>query len=637
MLKRLIPLVLMFAAAPAAPVLARDKAENWVEVRSPHFVVVTNSSDKQGRRVADQFERMRSVFHAAFPKLQIDPGSPIIVLVIKDEKDFRALEPVAYLAKGSLQLGGLFLRAPDKNYVLMRLDAEGEHPYSVVYHEYTHLLVGKSAEWMPLWMNEGLAEFYQNTEIHEKDASLGEPSTENIMLLRQRSLLPLTTLFTVDEKSPYYHEENKGSIFYAESWALIHYLQVKDRHDKTLHLDEYSELLIKKVDPVAAATQAFGDLKKLQAALEAYVRQGTFTYFRMATTTDVDDSTFQSKVLTAPQADAVRADFLAYNDRTADARALLDHVLQEDPNNVSAQETLGFMEFHQGHLEEARQRYAKAVQSDSQNFLAHYYFAAISMNDPAAAADQAQIESSLRSSIKLNPAFAPAYDRLAAFLGMRHRDLEEARLIGLTAVSLDPANIQYRVNVANIFMAMGNSKSAIDVLHTAATLAKTPRESETVERFLTNVEAYAAAQERFGAQSGLTAEEMKAGPHPSDVDDDDSDQDGPGQGSAAASGPPRLVHRKEFVPSGPHRFVVGVLKDVHCEPPNLNLTVSSGAKMLALHTENYYKLQFSALGFQPTADLKPCTDLENRPAKVEYVESADQSDAPHLIAIELHK
>ena len=43
--------------------------------------------------------------------------------------------------------------------------------------------------------------------------------------------------------------------------------------------------------------------------------------------------------------------------------ALLDHVLQEDPNNVSAQETLGFMEFRQGHLEEARKRYAKAVQS----------------------------------------------------------------------------------------------------------------------------------------------------------------------------------------------------------------------------------------------------------------------------------
>src|SRR5580693_2374802 len=241
MLKRLtwfwLPLLLLLAAAPAP---ARDKAENWIEVRSPNFVVVTNSSDKQGRRVADQFERMRSVFHTAFPKLKTDPGSPIIVLVIKDEKDFRTLEPAAYLAKGSLQLGGLFLRAPDKNYVLMRLDAEGEHPYSVVYHEYTHLLVGKSAEWMPLWMNEGLAEFYQNTEIHEKDASLGEPSTENILLLRQRSLLPLTTLLTVDEKSPYYHEENKGSIFYAESWALTHYIQMNDFAQKTHLLNDYS-------------------------------------------------------------------------------------------------------------------------------------------------------------------------------------------------------------------------------------------------------------------------------------------------------------------------------------------------------------------------------------------------------------
>jgi hypothetical protein len=39
--------------------------------------------------VADQFERMRSVFRTLFPKLQIDPGTPIIVLAMKDEKDFR--------------------------------------------------------------------------------------------------------------------------------------------------------------------------------------------------------------------------------------------------------------------------------------------------------------------------------------------------------------------------------------------------------------------------------------------------------------------------------------------------------------------------------------------------------------------
>ena len=608
---------MLLAAALAS---ARDKAETWTEVRSPHFVVVTNSNEKQGSRVADQFERMREVFHAAFPKLQIDPGSPIIVLAIRDEKDFKALEPEAYLAKGSLRLGGLFLRAPDKNYVLMRLDAEGEHPYSVVYHEYTHLLLGKAAEWMPLWLNEGLAEFYQNTEIRDKDALLGEPSRDDIMLLRQTRLLPLATLFTVDQKSPYYHEENKGSIFYAESWALTHYIEVKDNRDKTSRLSQYSDLLIQKVDPVTAAARAFGDLKQLQSALETYIQQAAFNYFKMATTTAVDDSAFKVEVMTPAQADAIRADFLAYNERTADAKALIDHVLQEDPKNVQAQETLGFMEFQQHHLDEARQRYAQAVQLDSQSYLAHYYFAAISMMSTVAPSDEAQIESSLRASIKLNPSFAPSYDRLAAFLGMRRRNLEEARMMGLTAVSLDPGNAGYRINVANALLAMGQGENAIKVLDNAAKLAKSPEEIQTIDILLMNAHEYAAAQQRMGTLRQQTSE---APPVEEQFD--------------SSADIPRLAPRKQFVPSGPHHFLVGVLNGVHCDAPNLDLTITSGAKKLALHSDNYYKIQFSALDFQPKGDLNPCHDLESRTAKVEYVESADKSDAPHLVAVELHK
>jgi len=88
-----------------------------------------------------------------------------------------------------------------------------------------------------------LAEFYQNTDIRDKEVLLGEPSTENILLLRQEQLLPLATLFTVDYNSPYYHEENKGSIFYAESWALTHYLEVKDTRENTHRLTDYAKLV----------------------------------------------------------------------------------------------------------------------------------------------------------------------------------------------------------------------------------------------------------------------------------------------------------------------------------------------------------------------------------------------------------
>jgi Tfp pilus assembly protein PilF len=619
---RVLLLASLFATTLAS---ARDKPETWIEVRSQHFVVATNSNEKQGRRIADQFERMRSVFHTAFPKLQMDPDAPIVVLAIKDEKDFRALEPESYLAKGSLKLGGLFLRAPDKNYVLMRLDAEGDHPYSVVYHEYTHLLLSKPAEWMPLWLNEGLAEFYQTTDIHEKEASLGKPSGESVIWLRQNKLLPLATLFAVDDKSSYYHEENKGSIFYAESWALTHMITMSDIQDRTHRLTDYAELLQRKTDPVTAAARAFGDLKVLQSALEHYVGQAAFHFVTLATTTEVEDSAFQVHALTLTQADALRADFLAYNQRTTDARAILDRVLKEDPNSVSAHETMGYLEFRQGHIEEARKWYAQAVQLDSQSYLAHYYFAAMSINGGSAGFDEAQVEKSLRTAIKLNPSFAPAYDSLAILLTTHHGNLDEAHRMGVTAVSLDPGNVGYRINVAHVLLTMGQGQNAIMVLHAAAKLAKTPQEEQTVNNFLMNAEEYVAARERFDARTQVGQAAV-----------DHAESTSPGSASGNAADPP-VAQSDKFVSSGPHHFLVGKLKNVHCDRLQIDLTVDAGAKSRALHAENFYKIQFTTLNFAPSEDLNPCQDLEGRPAKVEYVESADKSATARVLSVELHQ
>ncbi len=618
--------ILLLSTLLLTPALAsaRDKVENWVEVRSPHFVVATNSNEKQARRVADQFERMRAVFHVLLPKSQLDPAAPIIVLAVNGEKEFRSLEPEVYLAKGQLKLGGLFLRAEEKNYILMRLDAEGEHPYSVVYHEYTHLLMSKSAEWLPLWLNEGLAEFYQNTDIHEKDVLLGQPSIDNIMWLRQNRLLPLPTLFAVDHNSPYYHEEKKGSIFYAESWALVHYLKVTDFKQRTNSLADYAELLARKTDPIIAATTAFGDLNKLQRQLDLYVRGGMGA-FLMKSATEVDDSKFASQSLTPVQADALRADFLAYNQRAKDSRALLDHVLQEDPSNTSAHETMGYLEFRDSHLEEAKKWYAQAVQLDSQSYLAHYFYAAMSMQGRISSQEEPLIENSLRRAIQLNPSFAPSFDRLAVFLGSRHRELDEAHIMGLTAVSLEPSNVSYRMNVANVLMEMERGRDAVMVLQVAAKLAKTPQETEWVENALMHAQEFEAERERINTEQRLMNTQPTAGTSTT-----------VSAGTGEDETRPRLV-RRDFVAKGPRRFVTGLIQDVHCNSENIDLAIQSGAKTISLHSDNYYKISFTTLGFQPSSDLKPCSDLEGRPAKIEYQESADKSVTARVLAVELHK
>ena len=619
MSKRIFLLLTVFAALLAP---ARDKPENWLEVRSPHFIVLCNAGEKPGRHVAGQFERMRLVFHAEFPEARVDPGTPIIVLAVKDKKDFQTLEPEAYLAKGQMELAGLFLRAPDKNYILMRLDAEGLHPYATVYHEYTHLLWSPAERWLPLWLNEGLAEFYQNTDIRDKDVALGQPSPENLFILRHERLLPLATLLTIDQSSPYYHEGNKGSIFYAESWALTHYLRVKERQENSHRLDAYVELVSQKVDAVTAATRAFGDLKQLQAALEKYVAQAVFYEFKGPLATEVDEAAFKVQSLSPAQADAVRADFLVYDQRTKDARTLLEQVLRDDPSNASAHETMGYLEFRQGNLAEARKWYEQAVKLNSQSFLAYYYFAAITMNAGQLDSDnKSQVENSLRTAIKLNPSFAPSYDQLAVFYGMRHENLDEAHTLVLNAVQLDPGNLHYRLTTANILLQMQRPADAIAVLQNASSLAKTPDEVSSVQNLLEAAQQYQASREQLEQPRATQGIQPTA----------------QGQSSAQAT----LGNAKQPAPEeqhGPRHGVKGTIKDVQCSlPAIMELKVEGDGKMLPLHSNNYFKIQFTALNFTPGGELHPCTDLEGMKANVEFFEISGKSSEGQIFSIELRK
>jgi tetratricopeptide (TPR) repeat protein len=630
MSKRIFLLLTVLAAWEAA---AHDKPENWLEVSSPHFIVLSDSSEKQARHVADQFERMRLVFHTVFPHANVDPGTPIVVLAVKDKKDFQALEPEAYLAKGQIGLAGLFLRAPDKNYVLLRLDAEGPHPYATVYHEYTHLLSSRAEEWLPLWLNEGLAEYYQNTEIRDKEVLLGEPSPENILLLRRERLLPLATLFAVDHNSPYYHEENKGSIFYAESWAFTHYLQITDRQKNTHRLTDYAELVSQKVDAVTAATRTFGDLKQLQAILEKYVAQGSFYQFKASISTDVDDTAFKVQALRQAQADAVRADFLVYDQRLKDARAVLESVLRDDPSNASAHETMGYLEFRQGNLDEAQKWYAQAVKLDSQSFLANYYFAAITMNRGQFDSEsKSQIENSLRAAMKLNPSFAPSYDELAVFFGMQRQNLEEAHTLSLHAVQLDPGNLHYRLNTANVLLQMERGKDAIAVLQNAMSLAKTPEEVISVQNLLETAQQYQAAREEAEQERQATQR------IPSTV----SQGQASAQATLGAAKQPgsdsQALQPPKDAPHGPRHRAKGTIKDVQCSPPaNMEFKVEGDGKTLFLHSNNYFKIQFTALNYTPVGELHPCADLEGMKARVEFFEGSDKSAEGQILSIELSK
>jgi tetratricopeptide (TPR) repeat protein len=590
-----------------------------VEVSSPHFTVITNSNDKQARGVLDQFERMRWLFHTLFPKGSADPVAPIEVIAVKDARSINLLEPEAYLKKGSVTIGGLFESAPDKNFVLLRLDAEDDHPFAGIYHEYTHFQLRSATEWLPLWLNEGLAEFMQNTEIRDKDVRIGQPNRDNILYLRRNGLIPLATLFKVDAKSPYYHDEEKGSVFYAESWALTHYLRITDLKNGTHRLSDYLTLVSHQEDPVEAAEKAFGNLQKLEMTLRAYVEMGNYQEIRFSSVAaPIDESSYKSVALTQTQADAVRAEFLVYMQRTQDAQALLDAALKVDPDNVLALETSGYLASQRGDKDAALHWYERAVKLDSQSYLARYHFAMISMNQTGSL-NFIQIEDDLRAAIRLNPSFAQAYDLLAMLFAMEHKNQDEAHILNLHAIKLDPGNVAYRLNAATVLMAMSRYEDAASVLRTAEKVAVKASELAMVQERLKQVEAIQAL--------GASPSAMITAPPTGVVDIDVADK------------VVELAPKHPIEPAnGPKHTAVGVIRDVKCgTPAQLEFHLETTRKQITLYSNNFFKIDVTALGFTPKGDMNPCRDLEGMNAQVQYAESSDKTVEGQVVAIELRK
>ncbi|TAM83846.1 MAG: tetratricopeptide repeat protein [Acidobacteria bacterium] len=627
----LVPAIVLFCPVFATNLAARSEPGTWVEVRSPHFAVITNAGEKPGRQVGGRFEQIRAVFQMTFPTLKVDPDVPIVVLAVKSHKDFLALGPESWSQKGELKRAGYFLKSQDVNYVLLSLDAEDENPYHLLFHEYAHLLLHQGIPMIPLWLDEGIAEYYGNTEIHSKEILLGVPSTEHIRMLRENRQLPLRTLFAVGPDSPYYNEQNKGSMFYAESWALAHYLMTKSFQEKKSLLDPYLAEIGRGTDSVTAAAHALGNPDDLERELASYIQKSSFVLLKEQGATRVDPNSFTVRVMSQAESEAVRGDLLARNRRYADAQAMLQDALRQDPKNVESMVSLGLLEFQQGHRTEAQKWFARAVPLNSKNVLANYYYAWMAMNSHNLdEATSAQVQKSLEAAIQVNPRFAPAYDALAHFYAQRNEKLEQAHMMALHAVALDPSNVYYYLTTAHILMLMNRVQDAIVVAQKSQKIAKSSTELAAVEGVLGNALQYQAAlaeREKYMAAQKSALERppsVSPPPSPGTADLDES-----------SSTPPVLRHTEAV--RGPRDIAVGVIETVKCSRNSLDMEFNSQRQELHLYTDNYFQVQFSALNYKPTGELYPCTQIQTMKARVSFYDIKGQPNEGELISVELSK
>ncbi len=478
-------LILLFTVwALAGARVARAESRDWVEVESPDFTVVSDVSPHQVLAVARRFERIRAVFQKAFPQMRVYPQIPVVILAARNARSFQSLQPAAWQRPGEVRRSGLLLRNSDKNYILLQLGLPGNHPYRVIYHEYAHLILEDNFRSIPLWLNEGLAQFYANSDVSHKTVRLGLPSNQSLQLLRDNNLLPLPLLFTVTNTSPYYNESTAGTIFYAESWALTDYLMFQQDGAGRGPINEYLALAAQGQDPVSAARQAFGGLDALQSKLQSFVHSLAFHYYRLKVSFSGDGTTWPVRKLSAGESAAIRGGFLVRVARYSEARTLLQEALNERDPERSVAQSMGLLELRTGNAEQAAVWFARAARQCPQCYLARFYHAVQLLRTGPTPDESRFAIGELRAFIQFNPVSAPPYTALAVFYAQHHEHLAEACQFAKQASQLDPGHLPYLFLEGQIFLEMGNAPAALRVAQRAVQQARSPQEKSQAYIFL---------------------------------------------------------------------------------------------------------------------------------------------------------
>lgn len=336
-------------------------AEKWFRLATDHFTMVGNSKPAGMQKLAAQLDRFWDAQQKITPFFRLSPPLPILVYVFNDATDIRLFSP---RQNGKyVEFAGYFQAGMDSYNLVLHTRATSID--SVIYHELEHAIIHDNAGKWPLCLNEGFAEFMSTFHLLDHGATIkvGSPIAYHLATLRNQPLIGLKTLFEVDQSSPYYNDKDKVYRFYAESWALVHYLLLGNRQKRAQQFDNFLQL-IGKNSPIAESFQkAFGvPFNIIERELSNYIQLMM-----------LPELTFRGDSIAKPKSAAAveplgetdihrySGDLMANIDSYQKAETQLKLALRGDSNQGLLHAALGSIYLKQARWEEAEEQTSKAL------------------------------------------------------------------------------------------------------------------------------------------------------------------------------------------------------------------------------------------------------------------------------------
>lgn len=373
-------LILLLALLAATGVRGANDSpvalDGWREARSSHLTVVTNLGESTVLGLLQVLEAQRLIVLERMGTGAED-SLPTTIFIFADEASYAPFR----LAERE----GQFLPTAFENLLVVHGGAAQRPLGLAASHEYTHALVSESGRPMPLWLHEGLAEYFSTIRLFADRVVLGAAVPGHRAALRHRAFLPFVDLAEVGGRSPLYHGES-GRRFYAQSWLMVHYLL----SDEVRAAGLFAEMggLAEGED---AAAELFGlSAEALDGALRRYLNlpvlpSRTVELVRPAPGPGTPGG---SRALETSET-AYRLGLVALEqarwsesaERYALARDLLETAVTLAPDGGDAHAGLAHLEAALGHGEVAQQLFERAVYLDALEPRSYVHYAQLLLRD----------------------------------------------------------------------------------------------------------------------------------------------------------------------------------------------------------------------------------------------------------------
>ena len=588
-------------------------------MKSENFLVVSNAGEAEAQGAAARLEELRAIFS----RLQADGGGggfdvsiPVTVILFQNGGDYEFFKPT-YRGDPRRDVAGYFQYGPDVNYLTLSLGGGGgggRDPLSVLFHEYVHALVRNNYAGAPVWFNEGLAQYYSEFELSadRRRVLWGRELTHRLDSLAREGLLPLGTLLAADSSSPHYQQHDKHAVFYAQSWAFVHYLLSDAGGVRQAQLARYLELSSTGAPVEESFREAFKmDFGQMEAALAAYVRAARYRERSEPLDAPVPAGAKpQSRALTDAEAQAALGDLLLHTGRPADAEEYLARALKSDANLAAAHSSFGLLRLRQNRLSEAREHLERAVAAAPENHLAHFYYADLLRSEgletektvAGYAATTRLIRAELKRVIELAPNFLEAYALLGRVDLERSPRVDETFALVTHAAKLAPRRPEFKLLLAQLHARRAEFDRARRMLEP---LARDRRSAETRAAAQTLLERVATAISGGGGGGGAAM----AGAASASANGGAMDGNG-AAGSAAGATPAEETQPCDMPQPGPQfkplrfdgRQACGQLVSVECADAaaGVTLLVETAAGTLKLSSPALNRIRFVSY----TADVR---------------------------------